>query len=194
MNTARMNRINQAPFPIELETELARICSHEDLSSQRAYLDELTGRLGIDHLDCAAGLMLLWRRNALRKKKPATEARDGSPLPDRRRFPSRTIRLLRYRLAVGRQHRVTAEELKKVLIEESGVDKNNIGHIEIQEFYTLIELPDEMPHDIFEHLKSVEINQQKLDIRRVKNRRSKKRGHHRHERRRHEPAAVSNTN
>jgi hypothetical protein len=33
-----------------------------------------------------------------------------------------------------------------------------------------------MPPDIFQHLKSVEINQHKLDIRRVKARNNKKRG------------------
>jgi len=54
------------------------------------------------------------------------------------------------------------------LIEESGVDKNNINNINIQGDYTLVELPDEMPQDIFLHLKSVEIKQHKLDIKRVK--------------------------
>lgn len=78
------------------------------------------------------------------------------------------IKMVRYRLDVGSKHQVTSEELKKVLIEESGVDKNNIKHINIQGEYTLVELPDEMPQDIFMHLKSVEIKQRKLDIKRVR--------------------------
>ena len=49
----------------------------------------------------------------------------------------------------------------------------------MKDFYTLIELPDEMPQDIFQHLKSVEINQQKLDIKRIKKRNHLKRGSHR---------------
>ena len=88
------------------------------------------------------------------------------------------IKMVRYRLDVGCKHQVTAEELKKVLIEESGVDKNNINNINIQGDYTLVELPDEMPQDIFLHLKSVEVKQHKLDIRRVKAR-HKKRGNNR---------------
>ena len=83
--------------------------------------------------------------------------------------------MVRYRLAVGLKHQVTLEELKKLLIEESGVDKNNINNINMQGDYTLVELPDEMPQDIFMHLKSVEIRQYKLDIKRVKAR-NKKRG------------------
>ncbi len=85
------------------------------------------------------------------------------------------IKMIRYRLDVGCKHQINSEELKKVLIEESGVDKNNINNINIQNDYTLVELPDEMPQDIFLHLKSVEIKQHKLDIRRVKAR-NKKRG------------------
>lgn len=88
------------------------------------------------------------------------------------------IKMVRYRLDVGCKHQITPEELKKVLIEESGVDKSNINNINIQGDYTLVELPDEMPQDIFQHLKSVEINQHKLDIKRIKAR-NKKRGNYR---------------
>ncbi|MDO9424880.1 MAG: DbpA RNA binding domain-containing protein [Methylobacter sp.] len=84
------------------------------------------------------------------------------------------IKMVRYRLDVGCKHQISSEELKKVLIEESGVDKNNINNINIQGDYTLVELPDEMPQDIFLHLKSVEIKQHKLDIRRVKARNKKR--------------------
>ncbi|MGZ4957397.1 MAG: DbpA RNA binding domain-containing protein [Methylobacter sp.] len=84
------------------------------------------------------------------------------------------IKMVRYRLDVGSKQQVTSEELKKILIEESGVDKNNINNINIQGDYTLVELPDEMPQDIFLHLKSVEIKQHKLDIKRVKSRNKKR--------------------
>jgi hypothetical protein len=90
-----------------------------------------------------------------------------------------SIKMIRYRLSVGSKHQVTSEELKKVLIEESGVDKNNINTINIQGDYTLVELPDEMPPDIFLHLKSVEIKLHKLDIKRIKARNKKRGNNHR---------------
>ncbi len=89
------------------------------------------------------------------------------------------IKMIRYRLDVGGKHQISAQELKKILIEESGVDKNNINNINIQDDYTLVELPDDMPQDIFLHLKSVEIKQHKLDIRRVKARNKKHGKNHR---------------
>lgn len=88
------------------------------------------------------------------------------------------IKMVRYRLDVGGKHQVTLEELKKVLIEESGVDKNNIN-INIKGDYTLVELPDQMPQDIFLHLKTVEIKHYKLDIRRIKARNKKRGNNHR---------------
>lgn len=94
------------------------------------------------------------------------------------------IKMVRYRLDVGSKHQVTSEELKKILIEESGVDKNNIKYINIQGDYTLVELPDEMPQDIFMHLKSVEIKQRKLDIKRVKSRNKRRSNHVRRGRKR----------
>jgi len=101
-----------------------------------------------------------------------------------------SIKMIRYRLDVGSKHRVTSEELKKILIEESGVDKNNINNINIQGEYTLVELPDEMPQDIFLHLKSVEIKQRKLDIKRVKARNKKRNNYNR--RGRHRSPGPSN--
>ena len=84
--------------------------------------------------------------------------------------PVNTIKMVRYRLDVGSQHQLNIETLKKVLVEESGVDKNNINNINIRGLYTLIDLPDAMPPDIFQHLKTVEINARPLAIKRVKSR------------------------
>jgi hypothetical protein len=89
------------------------------------------------------------------------------------RYVIPTVKMVRYRLDIGKKHQLTVKELKKVLIEESGVDKNNINNVMIHGQYTLIELPDEMPQDIFQHLKTVEINGQKLNIKRVKARTKK---------------------
>jgi len=100
-----------------------------------------------------------------------------------------SIRMVRYRLAVGGKHQLVAEDLKKILIEESGVDKKNINIINIQGDYTLVELPDEMPQDIFLHLKTVEIKQYKLDIKRVKAR-NKKRSNNRNRRRQRIPQSA----
>lgn len=112
----------------------------------------------------------------LKQPLPASVWQDDvETVPVQASIQAAIIKMVRYRLSVGSKHQVSVEALKKVLIEESGVDKNNIKIINIQNDYTLVELPDEMPQDIFLHLKTVEINHHKLDIKRVKIR-TKKRG------------------
>jgi hypothetical protein len=129
--------------------------------------------LGMELLDLAAALLYLNNQGGKSYLTAALQKANNQAAFDSKRS---NIKMVRYRLDIGKQHHVTVEELKKVLVDESGVDKNNIDNINIQNSYTLIELPDNMPQDIFLHLKSVEINQQKLDIRRVKTGNNKKRG------------------
>ncbi len=77
------------------------------------------------------------------------------------------IKMVRYRLEVGRKHDVSIEDIKNILINESGVERTKIGYMDIRNHYTLIDLPNGMPTDIFHHLQSVEIKQQMLQIKRV---------------------------
>ena len=157
-----------------LINRLQHIINSQNIDSQREFISTLAAELQIYTLTFAAALMYLTQtlENTLApafQEDTKTDLQlptDNSPL---------ILKMVRYRLDVGSKHRITLEQLKKVLIEESGVDKKNIHNVNIQHLYTLIELPDEMPPDIFQHLKQVEINQQKLDIRRVKAR-NKKRG------------------
>ena len=158
-----------------LKNRLQQILKSKNLDTHRELISNIAAELEVDSLTCASALAYL------------TQAIENTSIPvffgnnktGNQLLPAKNtplgIKMVRYRLDVGTKHRITLEQLKKVLVEESGVDKNNINNVNIQNLYTLIELPDEMPPDIFQHLKSVEINQHKLDIRRVKAR-NKKRG------------------
>jgi hypothetical protein len=193
-----MNIINKTPksqliIEEQLKAKLKHILQRENLDSRRILIKTLAIELGADILDCASALLYLQQQ----KSQPSVNSDLADTiLPNQEpRFTAQAgIKMVRYRLDVGHKHLVTPEDLKKVLVEESGVDKNNINNIDIQSLCTFIELPDEMPHDIFLHLKSVTINQQKLDIKRVKNRGPKKRGHNRSRRvrqRKHKSSAAA---
>lgn len=152
-----------------LKANLRHILINENLMEQQLLLTEVARELNVDDILCAAALLYLLENNqrlSIEIPKLETVA-----------YQQSNIKMVRYRLAIGSMHQITVERLKQVLIDESGVDKNNINNINIQETYTLIDLPDEMPLDIFQHLKTVEINQQKLDIKRIKHR-HKHRGNH----------------
>ena len=171
-----------------LKDQVQRIIATQDIEAQRQLINAIAAELNISVLDCAAALVNLngdqrdkaTPLNAVldtpsqNQTTSATQQTNGNPLTSQ---PG--IRLVRYRLDLGNQHKVSLDEIKSVLVEESGVDIKNITNARILDSFTLIDLPDEMPQEIFHHLKSVEINGQKLDIRRVKAR-NKKRGNRRH--------------
>jgi hypothetical protein len=156
-----------------LKSQLDKIIKGQNLSSERALVNAIVVELGIDLLECAAALVYLNQANAS-KDEAVLETVATSPQPP-------TIKMVRYRLNVGIKQQVTVEALKQVLVEESGVDINNIKNLNIRDDYTLVELPDAMPADIFQHLKTVAINQHELDIKRLKAR-YKKRGGYQHRR------------
>lgn len=147
-----------------LLSQLQKIISEQDLSTYRALVSQISTELGIDYLDCSAALTYL-NLSSLSHKKPADRA-DLTAKTNKAKIEN-DLKMVRYRLEVGRKHRVAVEDLKKLLVEETGVDVKRIGYIDIHSHYTVIKLPEGMPTDIFNHLKSVKINQQLLGIKRL---------------------------
>lgn len=158
-----------------LKHRLQQILARKNLTMQCELVNDMATELGVELIDYAAALLYLTHAKITAQKTIALNA-----IPE--------IKMLRYRLDVGSNHQVTAEALKKLLIDESGVDRQYLNYLNIQADYTIVELPDAMPADIFQHLKSVEINQQKLAIKRVKPRNTKKRSKHHLRRGRTRPA------
>jgi hypothetical protein len=185
MSETEPNAETEAGYEKRLKGQLLHILSRP-LDAQRHAVKAIAEELNADIMTCAAALLYLVQADKPDYQLPCQLSEHQTLLP------VAAIKMVRYRLDVGSSHQVTLEDIKKVLVQESGVDKNNIKNVAIRELYTLIDLPDAMPPDIFQHLKTVEINQQKLDIKRVKTRNNKKRGFPRN-RRRGASASLQNT-
>lgn len=167
-----MNNSHQALEPSLtpelLKARLQQILATVPLAKERVRLKSLAADLDSDLLSCAAALLHLIL------PPPAAIL-----LPTEPAEPAETLKMVRYRLDVGHLHHVCVDTLKQVLVEESGVDKNNIHNISVRGLYTLIDLPDAMPADIFQHLKTVEIDGRPLAIKRIKPRYKKRSNLHR---------------
>ena len=72
-----------------------------------------------------------------------------------------------YRVAVGKIHRVKPANIVGAIINEAGLDGKMIGHIDIQEDHSLIDLPEGMPKEIFRDLQKVWVAGQQLKITKV---------------------------
>jgi len=69
-----------------------------------------------------------------------------------------------YRIEVGNNHDVRPGNIVGAIANEAGLDSNNIGHIKIYDDYSLVDLPNGMPKDVFNDLKKVWVSGQQLQI------------------------------
>ncbi len=151
----------------ELKNCLKSIIADGELSSHQQVVRQLSSDLQISILDCATALLLFLRSESLDLKVEIESLSENKKNIDQS-YASVKPKSVRYRMEVGRMHDVLLEDIKTVLVEVSGVEYNRIGRIEIRNHYTLVDLPDGMPADIFQLLSETEISRQKLSLKRIK--------------------------
>jgi len=104
----------------------------------------------------------------LRKKQPP-----GNDRPFRKDAPPEKG-LDRYRIEVGHIHNVKPGNIVGAIANEAGIDSQYIGRINIHEDYSLIDLPEGMPKEIFNELKKVWVSGQQLKISRLAKERTRR--------------------
>ena len=72
-----------------------------------------------------------------------------------------------FRIEVGHSHGVLPGNIVGAIANEAGVDGQHIGHIDIREDHSFVDLPAGMPAEIFHSLKKVRIRGAELQISRV---------------------------
>lgn len=98
------------------------------------------------------------------KQKPEKEITyHAKPLKD---YPD--VEMRRYRLDVGSQNDAKPGNIVGAIANEAEIDSCYIGSIDIYEDFTLIDLPDGMPGEVFKILKKVRVSGRPLNIRAFK--------------------------
>ena len=69
-----------------------------------------------------------------------------------------------FRIEVGHVHGVKPANIVGAIANEAGLDAKHIGRIDIYDDYSVLDLPEGMPKDIFEQLKTVSVAGQQLRI------------------------------
>jgi ATP-dependent RNA helicase DeaD len=72
-----------------------------------------------------------------------------------------------FRIEVGHVHKIQPGNIVGAIAGEAGLDGRNIGHIDIREDHSFVDLPVGMPKEIFRELKNVRIRGTELRIARV---------------------------
>lgn len=161
--------MNVHPRKLEkLKKRLQHVLNQQDLQTHRALIQQLSSDMTIDPIDCAAALLFISQPRLFQHPKDQEEPQPPLPI-----FKPPLYRNVRYRLDIGRKHDVTEEQLLAVLIEESGVDRKRISRVDMRDTYTLVDLPDGMPADIFQLLREATVGDRQLNIKRCKPNRRK---------------------
>ncbi len=74
------------------------------------------------------------------------------------------VAMKRYRVEVGYDHGVKPGNIVGAIANEAGLDSKMIGQIEIFDGYSVVDLPDGMPKDVYQDLQKAWVCQQQLKI------------------------------
>jgi len=77
----------------------------------------------------------------------------------------------RYRIEVGYKHEVKPANIVGAIANEAGIDSQYIGRIDIHDDFSLVDLPEDMPRELFKQLKTVWVAGQQLQISRSRSER-----------------------
>lgn len=90
--------------------------------------------------------------------------RRGGDRPERRSRPSNGS-FVKYRLAVGRRHRVEPRQIVGALANEGGLRREDFGQIDIRPDFSLVELPVDMPNEVLNKLSGTRIGGKLIEMR-----------------------------
>lgn len=108
------------------------------------------------------------QREPMGKRQPRAERpfQKGKERPPRKRATSEAPEegMERFRLQVGHSHGVKPGNIVGAIANEAELDSKYIGRINIFDEYSTVDLPEGMPRDTFDALKSVWVSGQQLKI------------------------------
>ena len=134
-----------------------------------------SGDRGAQHADHIAGRGAQGPHGGDAPRAPRAERADRPDRGPRHEGPSRkprgapgNIAFETYRIEVGHTHGVKPGNIVGAIANEAGLEGRHIGHVDIHEDHSFVDLPEGMPKEIFRSLKKVRVVGRELQIVHVK--------------------------
>ncbi len=96
-------------------------------------------------------------------ERPSRRERDRDRDRDKKRRETESG-MASYRIEVGREHGVEPKHIVGAIANEAGLESKYIGHIKLFDTFSIVDLPEGIPADIFQHLKKIRVCGQIMDI------------------------------
>ncbi len=105
------------------------------------------------------------RERGDRRERDDRGGRERGERPERRPRPG-TQPMASYRIAVGKRPRVEPRQIVGALANEGGLQRDDFGAIQIRPEFSLIELPADLPDEVFDKLAGTRISGRLIELRR----------------------------
>jgi len=150
---------------------LSEVMSREPQEFFQDLCFELKEEMNVDILKLAAGVLCYAQKDRPLRAAETRELQsprwDEPRQPGRDRGPARgrpTKNMTPYRLEVGSADGVEVRNIVGAITNETGLRNRFIGQILIHPDYSTVELPDDLPHNMIEHLKRTYVGHKPLKI------------------------------
>lgn len=158
----------------QFKQSISETIANEDLSIYTKLLEKFQEDNELPMLGIAAALAklaqgntpLLLQNKPMRKAEKFTREDDSSSRPPRADSPPEKG-MERFRIEVGHNHEVMPGNIVGAIANEAGLDAQHIGRINIHDDHSTVDLPADMPDEIFKDLKKVWVSGQTLKISRL---------------------------
>ncbi len=112
------------------------------------------------------------KRGARAKREPSAAAKKSRSNADKAERPARRsqerkavdVGMERFRIEVGHEHGVKPGNIVGAIANEAEIDSEYIGHIDIRDDHSFVDLPEGMPKELFRHLRKVWVSGRQLQI------------------------------
>ncbi|MGL4474207.1 MAG: helicase-related protein, partial [Shewanella sp.] len=175
-----------------LGEQLSNVINNESLDFMRDAVAQLCQQLEVDSDALATALLFQVQqerplqlpvmqerqRDTRDERRDGQGGRDGSrerrPRPSPERLGAADplkdnpdLKMCRYIIDVGRDHGVGVGNIVGAIANEANIESRFIGHIQLLDQMTTVDLPQGMPKDVMLHLKKVRVCGKPLNIREV---------------------------
>jgi len=89
---------------------------------------------------------------------------DRGARPERRPRGSSDIPMAQYRINVGKRHKIEPRQIVGAIANEGGLSRGDFGHIQIRPDFSLVELPAELPAEVWKKLENTRISGKLIEL------------------------------
>lgn len=169
-STEAINQMRVKKF----KQKITDVTGEQDLTMFKSMLQEYAEESGKPMEMIAAAVAYIGQRGQPflmkdRPKRNKAEREDrregGGRRKGRREYGAAAEGMNRYRISVGHRDGVKPGNIVGAVANEAGIDGDFIGPIRIYDSYSTIDLPSDMPQDVFETLQNVQVSGRELRLR-----------------------------